>query len=320
MQIQANMKKLRLGFLVVMVPMILAACGGDGSCDANFYSFKNCLNSSSSSSSSSVPVVYYPVGGNVSGLGLGKTVKLSLVTNHAAVAFAVSSASTATFPGAGTVGWSFTLDSIKTLTHLGLYNTDLSADTTVGIWNSGGALVKSVIITTSLTGVDLDDLSNSGFLWLPVLNQTLQTGSYTIGAFSPLVLDQNGKPVLDQSGNPVPHFGAYTGSVVPTVVTDFHIQKSSLISTDSSPTKPTTDQSSNYSHGFFGPNLRFLTGDQQITVDANGAFTFPTTIADGDHYLLTVNTQPTGQVCVVANGSGMVAGSSVTNIVVTCSP
>ncbi len=301
MQIQANMKKLRLGFLVVVMPLILAACGGDGSCDANFYSFKNCLNSSSSSSSSSVPVVYYPLGGNVAGLGAGKSVKLSLVTTHAAVAFAASSASTATFTGAGTVGWSFSLDSSKTLTHLGLYNTDLNADTTVGVWNSGGTLVKSVIFTTSLTGVDLDDLSNSNFLWMSVSNLTLDAGQYTIGGFSS-----------------ADHFGAYTGSVIPSVVAGFNIVKSSLISFIGSPTKPTTAESSTYPHGFFGPNLRFLTGDQQITVDANGAFTFPTTIADGDHYLLTVNTQPTGQVCVVANGSGTVSGAGVTNILVTC--
>ena len=305
MQIQANMKTLRIGFLVVVAPLILAACGGDGSCDANFYSFKNCLNSSSSSSSSSVPVVYYPVGGSVSGLGASKTVKLSLVTTHAAVAFAASSASTATFTGAGTVGWSFSLDSSKTLTHLGLYDTDLNADTTVGIWNSSGTLVKSVIFTTSLTGVDLDDQSNSHFLWLPVPSPslTLAAGSYTIGAFSS-----------------EDHFGAYTGSVTPTVATDFHILKSSLYDGNGSPTRPANDGSVSGSHGFFGPNLRFQTGDQQITVDADGAFTFPTTIADGDHYLLTVNTQPIGQVCVVANGSGTVSGAGITNIVVTCKP
>lgn len=304
MQIQANMKKLRIDFLVVVVPMILAACGSDGSCDANFYSFKNCLNSSSSSSSSSVPVVYYPVGGNVSGLGAGKSVKLSLLTTHAAVAFPVAGlAVAARFPDPGTIGWSFTLDSSKTVTHLGLYgkDTDINADTIVGVWNSSGTFVKSTTFDTGFTGVDLDDLGSSGFLWLPVSNLTLAAGSYTIGAYSS-----------------AEHFGVYTGSVIPTVVTGFHILKSSLSEVNGSPIRPTTDYSGIYPHGFFGPNLRFLTGDQQITVDANGAFTFPTTIADGDHYLLTVNTQPTGQVCVVANGSGTVSGAGITNISVSC--
>ncbi len=304
MQIQANMKKLRLGFLVVVAPLILAACGGDGSCDANFYSFKNCLNSSSSSSSSSVPVVYYPVGGKVSGLGDGKSVKLSLLTNHAAVAFPNSGlAAPANIPGPSTIGWSFTLDASKTLTHLGLYGKDIdfNADTIVGVWNSSGTFVKSATFDTGFTGVDLDDLGSSGFLWLPVSNLTLSAGNYTIGAFSS-----------------ADHFGVYTGSVIPAVAAEFHILKSSLYGDNGSPIRPAIDFSGTYPRGFFGPNLRFLTGDQQITVSADGTFTFPTTIADGDHYLLTVTTQPTGQVCVVVNGSGTVSGAGITTIKVNC--
>ncbi len=279
------MKKFITVSIAALTVMAMSACGGGGS-----------------SSSDSVPQGAFSLGGMVSGLSAGNSLELSLVTTHAAVAFPVAGlAGPANFNGAGTIGWSFTLDASKTLTHLGLYNTDLNADTTVGIWNSAGTFVKSATFDIGFTGVDLEDVGSSGFLWLPVSNLSLSAGNYTIGAFSS-----------------ADHFGVYTGSVIPTVVTDFHILKSSLSEANASPIRPATDFSGIYPHGFFGPNLRFMTGDQPFTVHADGAFTFPTTIADGDHYLLTVNTQPTGQVCVVANGSGTVSGAGITNILVTC--
>jgi hypothetical protein len=52
-----------------------------------------------------------------------------------------------------------------------------------------------------------------------------------------------------------------------------------------------------------------------------GSFTFPTALATGESYDVTVQTQPTSpsQVCTVQNGSGTVADSSVTAVAVTCS-
>ncbi|MGN6520297.1 MAG: hypothetical protein ACTHK2_12815, partial [Dokdonella sp.] len=59
-------------------------------------------------------------------------------------------------------------------------------------------------------------------------------------------------------------------------------------------------------------------GAQTLPISANGAFTFPSGIANGAAYAVTVGTQPSGQTCSVANGSGTVSGANVTNVAVTC--
>jgi uncharacterized protein YkuJ len=59
-------------------------------------------------------------------------------------------------------------------------------------------------------------------------------------------------------------------------------------------------------------------GGDDLTVDANGEFTFATELASGTAYAVTVLTQPTGQICAVTNGSGTIGTSDVTDIVVTC--
>jgi len=54
-----------------------------------------------------------------------------------------------------------------------------------------------------------------------------------------------------------------------------------------------------------------------ITLSGNGPFQFPTFVATGTSYTVVVVTQPPGQNCTVANGTGMLNGS-VNNIQVTC--
>ncbi|MBA8883804.1 proprotein convertase P-domain-containing protein [Dokdonella fugitiva] len=64
--------------------------------------------------------------------------------------------------------------------------------------------------------------------------------------------------------------------------------------------------------------LSLNAGAQTLPIAANGAFTFPTGLADASPYAVTVGTQPAGQSCSVANGNGTVAGANVTNVAVTC--
>jgi hypothetical protein len=72
--------------------------------------------------------------------------------------------------------------------------------------------------------------------------------------------------------------------------------------------------------GLTGTGLQLLNkGGDALSVSANGAFTFVTPIASGDTYLVTVGTQPSGQVCTMSGGSGTVGGANVTSVTVTCS-
>ena len=61
-------------------------------------------------------------------------------------------------------------------------------------------------------------------------------------------------------------------------------------------------------------------GGNNLTVSANGAFTFSTSLATGAAYSVSVLTQPTGQTCTVSSGSGTIASASVTNVAVLCTP
>ncbi len=55
-----------------------------------------------------------------------------------------------------------------------------------------------------------------------------------------------------------------------------------------------------------------------ITVTANGAFTFPVTFVPNAEYEVLVLTQPAGQTCTVLNGAGDFGNAAITNISVTC--
>ena len=60
-----------------------------------------------------------------------------------------------------------------------------------------------------------------------------------------------------------------------------------------------------------------LNGASNTTVSANGSYSFANAIASGTAYAVTVSTQPSGQTCTVANGSGT-ASANVTNIAIAC--
>ena len=60
-------------------------------------------------------------------------------------------------------------------------------------------------------------------------------------------------------------------------------------------------------------------GGDDLSVSANGSFTFATKLASGAAYNVTVKTNPSGQTCSVANGSGTIAAADVTNVAVSCS-
>lgn len=95
-------------------------------------------------------------------------------------------------------------------------------------------------------------------------------------------------------------------------------------SSSAGPTQP-TQPSQNYTIGGTvsglagGQVVLQINGSDDLTVSANGSFTFPTPIAGDDGYLVTVLTQPASpaQSCAVQNAGG-VAGGNVTTVQVTC--
>ena len=62
-------------------------------------------------------------------------------------------------------------------------------------------------------------------------------------------------------------------------------------------------------------------GGDDVGVNADGGFTFPTELASGAGYSVSVRTQPSDptQSCTVTNGRGTIGSSDVGNVVVSCS-
>ncbi|WP_372971475.1 InlB B-repeat-containing protein [Marinobacter sp.] len=59
-------------------------------------------------------------------------------------------------------------------------------------------------------------------------------------------------------------------------------------------------------------------GAETLSSTSNGAFSFPTPLADGSSYGVVIDEQPSNQVCDVTNGSGSISSSDVTNVSVSC--
>ena len=57
-----------------------------------------------------------------------------------------------------------------------------------------------------------------------------------------------------------------------------------------------------------------------ISLSANGAFTFPTTLSSGASYQVGIGTQPSDETCFIANAIGSVTTANITNVTVTCIP
>lgn len=71
--------------------------------------------------------------------------------------------------------------------------------------------------------------------------------------------------------------------------------------------------------GLTGSGLVLANGTDTIAVDAGAtAFTLPTAITSGSAFSVTVQTQPVGQTCAVADGTGSMGNANVTSAAVTC--
>lgn len=67
-------------------------------------------------------------------------------------------------------------------------------------------------------------------------------------------------------------------------------------------------------------NLAILNNGTDVThISADGSYAFPTFLVHGASYNVTINAQPSGQTCVVNDGSG-IANDDVTDIIISCGP
>ncbi len=71
--------------------------------------------------------------------------------------------------------------------------------------------------------------------------------------------------------------------------------------------------------GLSANGLTLTDGTETVSPAANATtFTFPTAVASGTAYTVTVTSQPTGLTCTVSNGTGTVASTDVTSVKVAC--
>ena len=59
-------------------------------------------------------------------------------------------------------------------------------------------------------------------------------------------------------------------------------------------------------------------GGATLLVSSNGVFSFPVLVNSGEPYNVTVDSQPTGQICSISQGSGIVGANTVDNISIVC--
>lgn len=70
--------------------------------------------------------------------------------------------------------------------------------------------------------------------------------------------------------------------------------------------------------GLTGTVILQNNGTDNLTISANGNYSFTTRINNGSAYAVTVHTQPAGQTCTVNAGTGTVSGGNVTGIALAC--
>ncbi len=71
--------------------------------------------------------------------------------------------------------------------------------------------------------------------------------------------------------------------------------------------------------GLSGTVILLNNGGDANTLTSDGPFTFATPVAEGSPYSVAVQTQPADQTCVITNSTGIMGGSNVTNVSVSCS-
>lgn len=70
--------------------------------------------------------------------------------------------------------------------------------------------------------------------------------------------------------------------------------------------------------GLSGSLILQNNGGEEVTVSADGSFEFPTPVAIGASYAITVKTQPANLFCAVTSGSGTITNSAINTVSIAC--
>ena len=70
--------------------------------------------------------------------------------------------------------------------------------------------------------------------------------------------------------------------------------------------------------GLSGTIVLQCNGEDDLSMDEDGEFTFATPLKDGNDYDVTILSAPSTQTCTISNNTGTLAGADVTDVAVSC--
>jgi hypothetical protein len=277
---------------VLVLGAVLTACGGGGGGDT-------AGGDAGGGSTDTTP--RYTVGGTVTGLVAGSVV----LQNNGSNDLTLSADGSFTFATALNDGSAY---KVTVLTQ----PVGLTCSVSTGVGTVSGNNVTNVAVVCAADAYDVGG-SVSGLAGMVVLRNNSgddlivdADGSFTFA--SPVA---NGSPysvtVHTQPADQSCSIVNGTGTVAGVDVTNIGI----TCATDTYTVGGTVA-------GLVGTVVLQNNGGDNLTVAASGAFTFGTAPETGSAYAVTVLSQPVGQTCTVANGTGTISGAHVTNVSVTC--
>ena len=158
--------------------------------------------------------------------------------------------------------------------------------------------------TQTFTATDANDSSNAGVTW------SMGSGAGALSASSTTSVTYTAPSVVSS---------ATTVTLTATSIADKTTSNAATITLNPPRTAQTTIGGT--ISGLTASGLMLSDSTDTVSPAANAtSFVFPTPLASGASYSVTVSAQPSGQTCTVTNGSGTVGSSNVTNVQVACAP
>ena len=187
-------------------------------------------------------------------------------------------------------------------------------------FNASGDFSPDAFSFPAQTGVPLSDLRTSTSITVSGIDTVVGIG---VSGAADSAYSINGGPFVSSPGavsNGDSVTVRHTSAAVPLASVTTTLQIGALTA-DFVATTTSTHTIGGTVSGLEGSGLVLQNnGGDDLTLNANGGFTFATALEDGSSYAVTVLTQPgsPSQTCSVTDDSGTLAGANVTTVHVTC--